>query len=333
MTFSRSLIALLVLALGLVAAPSRAAELRIAKQFGLRYLPLVVMRHDKLIEHHAAAAGVDALGVQWVRVSGGAAANDALLSGSADLVTAGLGPLLTIWDRTRGNLDVRALGSLDASVILLNTNNPAVRSIRDFGPKDRIALPAVKVSHQAVLLQMAAEQAFGPGEAHRLDPLTVSLAHPDALTALLSHHSEITAHFGNAPFMFRALEDPRVRTVLSSADVLGGPATVTSLYTTGKFRAGQPKLYRAVFTALTEAHRLIEADPARVARIYVEDEEPKADPAAILALLTRPETRFSLAPLNTEKFADFMARTGALRQRPAGWRDYFFPDLHDAPGS
>jgi NitT/TauT family transport system substrate-binding protein len=217
--------------------------------------------------------------------------------------------------------------------LYLTTINPNVKTIKDFTDNDRIALPAVKVSHQAVLLQMAAEQAFGPGEHQRLDALTVSLAHPDALIALLSGHSEITGHFGNAPFMFRALEDPRVRTILSSADVLGGPATVTSLYTTGKFRAGQPKLYRAVFAALAEAHRLIEADPARVARIYVEDEEPKTDPAAIQALLARPETRFSLAPLNTEKFADFMVRTGALRHRPASWRDYFFPDLHGYPGS
>ena len=58
-----------------------------------------------------------------------------------------------------------------------------------------------------------------------LDALTVSLSHPDAQVALLSGASEITAHFSSPPFQYQQLEKPGIRTVLSSYDVLGGPAT------------------------------------------------------------------------------------------------------------
>lgn len=183
------------------AAPAPASaqavqEVRIARQFGLTYLPLLVARHRRLVEGHAAALGVPGLKVSWPQLGGGAAANDALLSGNADFVSAGLGPLLVIWDKTRGSLDVRGVAALDASALHLNTNNPQVRTLRDLSEKDRIALPAARVSHQAVILQIAAEQLFGPGQHARLDPLTVTMAHPDATTALLSG-TEITAHFGN----------------------------------------------------------------------------------------------------------------------------------------
>ena len=41
-------------------------------------------------------------------LSGGSAVNDALLSGAVDIAGAGVGPLLTIWDRTRGKQNVKA---------------------------------------------------------------------------------------------------------------------------------------------------------------------------------------------------------------------------------
>ena len=91
---------------------------------------------------------------------------------------------------------------------------------------EAIALPAVKVSIQAVTLQMAAEKAFGEGQQGKLDALTVSLSHPDAQVALLSGASEITAHFGSPPFQYQQLEKPGIRTVLNSYDVAGGRHTL-----------------------------------------------------------------------------------------------------------
>jgi NitT/TauT family transport system substrate-binding protein len=315
------------------AAAAEPSEIRVAQQFGLPYLPLVIAKHQRLIEKNAAAAGLKDLAVTWVRLGGGAAANDALLSGSADFAGAGIAPVLIIHDRTRANLDVRAVAGLDASSAYLNTINPAVKSLRDFGDKDRIAVPSIKVSIQAVWLQIAAEKLWGPGQEGRLDRLTVALPHPEATAALLSGKSEVTAHFATAPFSFRQLADPKVRKVTTSEEILGGPASNTFVFTTSKFRTANPKAYRAVFDAVREAQDLIARDPAAAARIFADEEQGGKNVEDVLKILADPATRYSLAPLNTYKIADFLARTGTLKAKPASWKDYTFPELHGLAGS
>jgi len=317
------------------AAPLRAeiSEVRIAQQFGLTYLPLIVARSEKLIEKRAEAAGLSGLKVSWVRLGGGASMNEALLTGSVEFASAGLGPLLTLWDKTRGNLGVRGVIALDASAVFLNVNRPDLKTIADLKDTDRIGLPTVKISHQAILLQMAAEKAFGTAQFDRLDKLTVTLAHPDAYAALVSGKTEITGHFGNAPFIYQELEKPGIHKLLSSEDVIGGLGTVTSIFTTAKVRGDNPKVYRAVFDAMRDAQDLIEKDKARAARIYIEEEKGPLNAGEIQKLLELPSARYSSAPLNTEKFADFMVRTGALKTKPDSWRDYYFPELHELQGS
>src|SRR5437764_1978754 len=167
-----------VVALCITAARAEMAEINVAQQYGISYLPLMLMEEKKLIEKHAKAGGVD-VKVGWAKFAGGNVMNDALLSGSLHFASGGVAPLVTLWARTRGNLDVKGVGALNSMPLYLNTRNPAVKTIKDFTDKDRIALPAVKVSIQAVTLQMAAEQAFGAGQQYRLDPLTVTLSHPD----------------------------------------------------------------------------------------------------------------------------------------------------------
>src|SRR3546814_5452932 len=125
-----------------------------------------------------------------------------------------------LWARTRGNLNVKAVSAINAMPLYLNSRDPKVKSIKDLTDKDRIALPAVRVSIQAVTLQMAAEQAFGKGQQNRLDKLTVSLSHPDGMTALLSGSSEITAHFTSPPFQDFELKQPGIHRILSSYEVL-----------------------------------------------------------------------------------------------------------------
>lgn len=332
---SGSLLTALLSAATLFAAPALAEvkEVRIAQQFGLTYLPLIIAQSEKLIEKEAEKAGIGPLKVEWARLSGGAAANDALISGSVDYVSAGMSPLLVLWDKTRGNANVKAVAALDASALFLNTTNPKVQSIADFTDADRIALPAVKVSHQAVLLQMAAEKLWGAGQQTRLDKLTVALPHPEATAALLAGRTEITAHFANSPFQYIQLRDPKIRRVLSSEDVLGGPSTVTSVYTSSKFRDANPKVNAALLAALRQAQDLIARDKPRAAAIFVAAEKSALSEVEVLGILNDPATRYSLSPINSHKFADFMFRTGLLKAKPESWRDYYFSDIHDQPGS
>ncbi len=265
-----SLRAALVAAIGLLASPLHAemAEIKVAQQYGISYLPLMLMEEQKLIEKHAKAAGVD-VKVDWARFAGGNVMNDALLSGGLQFASGGVGPLVTLWSRTKGNLDVKAVSAINSMPLYLNTRNPDVKTIKDFTEKDKIALPAVKVSIQAVTLQMAAEKAFGAGQQNKLDALTVSMSHPDAQVALLSGASEITAHFGSPPFQYQQLEKPGIHTVLTSYDVLGGPATFNVVWTTSKFRSENPKLYDAFVKALDEAIALINKDKQAAAEAYL----------------------------------------------------------------
>src|SRR5438477_3174617 len=226
-------VALAILAcVALVSLPARAemAEIAVAQQYGIGYLPLMLMEEKKLIEKHAKAVGVD-VKVGWAKFAGGNVMNDALLSGSLQFASGGVGPFVTLWARTRGNLDVRGVAALNSMPLHLVTRNPNVKTIKDFRDSDRIALPAVKVSVQAVLLQMAAEQAFGPGQQNRLDALTVTVAHPDAMQALLSGQSEIDAHFGSPPFQYQEIAKGGTHVVPNSYDVLGGPATFNVVWT------------------------------------------------------------------------------------------------------
>ena len=83
---------------------------------------------------------------------------------------------MVIWDKTFGNYKVKGIGAYTAMPLFLLVRDPKIQSIADFTEKDRIALPGVQSSSHAVILEMEAERVFGPGNARKLDPLTVSPA-------------------------------------------------------------------------------------------------------------------------------------------------------------
>ena len=313
-------------------ARAEMSEIKVAQQYGISYLPLMLMEEQKLIEKHAKAAGID-VQVGWAKFAGGNVMNDALLSGSLQFASGGVGPFVTLWSRTKGNLDVKAVSAINSMPLLLNTSNPAVRSIKDFTAKDRIALPAVKVSIQAVTLQMAAEQAFGEGQQNKLDSLTVTLSHPDAMTALLSGKSEITAHFGSPPFQEQEVGKAGVHTVLNSYEVLGCPATFNVVWTTSKFRSENPKLYQAFVAALDEATAQINRDKRAAAEAYLRISKDRDSLDNIVRMLNDPQIVYTTTPQNVMKYVAFMAKTGAIKVKPDDWKELFFPNAHGLPGS
>ncbi|ONN66325.1 ABC transporter substrate-binding protein [Herbaspirillum sp. VT-16-41] len=324
------------LALTLSAAPLLAraeGQLRIAEQFGIVYLLLNVAQDQQLIEKHGKAAGVD-IKVEWLKLSGGSAVNDALLSGSVDIAGAGVGPLLTIWDRTHGRQNVRGVASLGNFPYYLVSNNPKVKTIADFGDKDRIAVPAVGVSVQSRVLQLASAKLWGDAQYNRLDKLSIAVPHPDATAAIISGGTEITGHFGNPPFQEQELPgNPNAHIVLKSYDVLGGPSSATVLYATEKFRKDNPKTYGAFLGALEEAARFITANPEKAADIYLKVNKGNTDRKLLLQIITNPEVQFKIAPQNTYGLAEFMHRVGAIKNKPASVKDYFFDDAHIQGGS
>ena len=313
-------------------AEAQVKTVRLAKQFGISYLPLTIMEDKKLLEEQAQKLGVE-VRTEWLQLSAGSPMNEALISGNLDFASGGVGPLLTIWSRTRANLKVKGVAAINSMPIWLTTINPDVKTIKDFTEKDRIALPAVKVSIQAVTLQMAAEQAFGPGQHGRLDTLTVSMSHPDGMAAMMSGRSEVTGHFTSAPFQYQELADPRVRKVVDSYEVLGGPHTFNVVWASTRFRDENPKIVEAFVAALDEAVKFINANRKEAAEIWVRAENSRMPAAEAERIIRLPENEWTMTPKKVMAYADFMSRNGLIPARPESWKDLFFPEVHGLPGS
>src|SRR5215475_12348857 len=169
MTHAFRILACAFLATAVLAGSAKAevSEVSIAQQYGVSFLPLMLMEKNQLIEKHAAAAGLAGLKVSWAKVAGPSAMNDGLISGALHFAAQGAPSLITLWDKTRGQ--IKGVSAMTTYPLYLVTRNPAVKSIKDFSDRDKIAVPSVKISTQAIMLQMAAATAFGEKEYARLD--------------------------------------------------------------------------------------------------------------------------------------------------------------------
>ncbi|MFZ4807889.1 MAG: ABC transporter substrate-binding protein [Hyphomicrobiaceae bacterium] len=323
----------LVVALGLVAAgtlqgPAAHAEattLRAAMQYGLGYVQYMIMQEQKLVEKHAKAAGLGDITVEWNQFRSSDVMNDALISGNVDFVSLGVPGLVTIWDRTKGNMDVKGAAGLNSMPLALMVRDE-IKTLADFKDGHKIAVPAVRVSNQAILLQMAAEKQWGAGNHTKLDPLTVSMRHPDATIAMITGNKDVTANFSSVPFQQRQAKTPGVRRLMTSTDILGGAFSFNVVATTAKFRSENPKLYKAYLDALAEATTIVNADKKLAADIYLRVSKEKTPVEEILELLNDKEHQFTTKVSAIEPMVQFMARTGNMKNKPSSAKDLLFPE-------
>ncbi|RTL50722.1 MAG: ABC transporter substrate-binding protein [Bradyrhizobiaceae bacterium] len=326
------LTAALALNLGIASARAEVSEVTIAKQYGLLFLPLIIMEQTGMVEKQAEKAGIPNLQVRWQRMTGGSAMNDALISGSLNFASGGVPPFLILWAKTQGKMDVRAVAAMDSLPIYLNTRDPKVKTIKDLTDGNRIAMPAATISIQAIMLQMAAAKEWGKDQAQRLDKLGVTLAHPEAMAAMLSNAGGIDSHFASPPYNYQELTKPGIHKVLDSYDIIG-PATCEVVWTTAAFRRDNPKVYKVFLDAFQEAIDLINKDKRQAAEIYVKSTNGKESIEDTLAILNDPHSEYTTTPKNIMKYADFMSDIGLIKTKPNNWQDLFFPEIHSLPGS
>jgi NitT/TauT family transport system substrate-binding protein len=318
----------LALALTLIALlPARADvnEIKLGKQYGLPYIQLIVMEDQKLIEKHAKAQGLGDIKVQWATLGGPAQINDGIISGAIDVGAVGLPNLITLWEKTRSNVKVRAIAGLNFMPLILLTRDPKIKSLKDYGEKDRIALPSVKISMQAILLEMAAAKEFGEANYEKLDPLTVSMGHPDAFAALNSG-TEVQSHFSSLPFQNRQLKMPGYHQVVSSYDIIG-PHSVSAISMTTKFHDANPKLVAALLGAMKEATAWINSDKQAAAETYLRVTKDKMPLDEFVAMLNDPNIVITIEPKGADKISEFLAKVGRVKAKPDNWKDYYFGDL------
>lgn len=335
MRCSRRGLAACLLALALAAGafrPASAMTLKLAGEYGISYLPLTVIETQHLLEKYGRQQGLD-ISTRWLKFTGGAAMDEALIAGDLNIAVGGVAPMVLLWARTRDNLRVHAIAALNSMPLYLNTIDANVHAIKDFKSTDRIAMPAAGVSIQAITLMMAAAKEFGPDQARKLNPLTVSMSHPDGMAALLARKAGITAHFTSPPYMFEELTKPGVHRVLDSYDVLGGPATFNVVFASGRFMAKHPKIGPIVIAALKEADQFIIAHPKDAAQIYMHSTRTSLTESELVKMIKNPEVKWTIVPERTMQYARFMAKIGMIKTPPTGWKELFFSTMDGEPGS
>lgn len=324
----------LALTVAMPAARAEVKEISISKGYGILYLPLIVMEDQKFLEKEAQKAGLGDVKVKWVLLDGGNVINDAMMAGTLNFAGTGAPGFITLWSKARGipNVEVVGISALSATSLYLNTNNPNIKSLADFKSTDKIALPGIKTSLSAVVLQMLAAKQFGLENFAKLDPITVSLPHPEALAALTSGKTEVTAHFTSPPFSYLELADPHIHRVVNSVEVIGN-LTMDVVYAPRKFVDANPKMAEAMVAALDAADEFIRTRKADAAEIFSRTSKTKVAKEEILKILDDPDTQFSTTPSKIMNFVEFMHRAGTIKVAPAKWSDMFIPQFAGRSGS
>jgi NitT/TauT family transport system substrate-binding protein len=209
--------------------------------------------------------------------------------------------------------------------LILLTRDPKIKTLKDYGEKDRIAVPSVKISMQAILLEMAVAKEFGQANYEKLDPLTVSMGHPDAFAALNSG-TEVQSHFSSAPFQNRQLKMPGYHQVVSSYDIIG-PHSVSCISMTTKFHDDNPKVVAALLGAMREATAWIKGDKKAAAEAYLRVTKDKMPLDEFVAMLNDPNIVITIVPKGADKISEFLAKVGRVKAKPDRWQDYYFGDV------
>jgi NitT/TauT family transport system substrate-binding protein len=306
------------------AARAEVGEVVIAQQYGVSFIPLMVMERDQILEKHAKAAGVTVT-VNWAKVAGPSVMNDGLLSNTIHFAAQGAPSLITLWDKTRGK--IKGVAAMTTYPLYLVTRNPKVKTIKDFGPEDKIAVPSVKISTQAIMLQMAAAEAYGQENYQKLDDLTISLAHPDAAMALTNNTAGVNAHFATSPFYEQIIKLPDAHLITTSYKILGGPGTAIVMTASAQFREANPKVFKAFIAALGEAIDVTNKDKRAAAQLYLKvANDRKSTVDEIVAMISDKDYAYTLQPQKVFKTALFMAKIGSIKQTPKALTDLFFPE-------
>jgi len=318
-------------AFGLAAALTTfafATPLPIGIGFGVGFLPTFILEQQKLIEKHAKAAGLD-IEPTYQRFSGSGAMQDAILSGSVDLGVYGVPALLIAWDKAKGTANqIFGICGVNSSPLVLVTNKPDAKSLKDLGPGDKISMPAI-VSPQMYVLQILSEKTFGEGQKDKLKTQVVALPHPESIGAILSGISEVKAYFSTPPFTQIALDSGKAHKLASSEDAFGGRSSFLVLGGTKKWIDANPKLIPVLVAAFQEAADYIRKDPKGAAEIYLKVEPSKMlDEPKVEAMLKSTPDDFGTEVHAVKAYADFMGRTGGLKNVPASWSDVF-PAIKD----
>ena len=272
--------------------------LTIADQYGIAYLPIQIVKQEKLIEKRLPDTRI-----RWEKMGNAAAIREAMIAEKLDVGFMGIPPFLIGYDR---GMDWRIFTGLSEAPLGLVTLGEDILSIDDIGSEDRIALPQPG-SIQHILLSMAAERRFGNPE--RFDSQLVTLSHPDGMQALLAGR-EITAHFTSPPFLFEELEQEGARLILTGEEAFQGDFSFIIGAARRGFLSENRETVEALIESIEEAIALIREDSAAAADMAAEAYGITQE--TLRFYMEYPGMIFSTEVKGVEKFISFMKKSGYI---------------------
>ncbi len=275
-------------------------RLRIGYQFGLVYAPLLVLKEFGLIKRYAPDAVVE-----YTRVGSGSVVRDQMIAKQLDIGILGPPPFQIGWQ----HLNWKYLCGTGIFPYKLVTWKENIRSLKDFKPDDKIAIPGPG-SLQHILLAMAAKKELG--DARALDKNLVSLPHPDATASMLAKNPSVAAHFANVPFLFTELDAPHIHAVLDGFDAFGGPFMSPLAFAAPDFLDTNPLGVAVFLAAYNEAMAMLSLDPAKAANALAK--EFKQTPEVMLRWLTWPGISYTSLPYGIMGWHEFMAESGYVKK-------------------
>lgn len=274
-----------------------ASSIIIAEQYGLAYAPLQIMKEKKFLE--TISPGTE---VHWVRLANTAAIREAVLSGDLDAGFLGIPPFLLARDK---KMPWKIATGLSRAPLGLVVNDASIRTLEDFTPQTRLALPQPG-SIQHILLCMALEKQTGDYAA--LDSVLVSMKHPDGMNALLS--DAVEGHFSSPPYIFQEEDQEGFSLLLSGEEAMGGSFSFIVGMVTEDFYQSHPELYSDYLKALKMSVDFI--NNQRDESLEILSEVYDMDSEILRDYLSRPGMVFETEIHGLQQFIDFMEARGMI---------------------
>lgn len=295
------------------APPQGPVKVRIGYQFGLVYAPILLMKELDLLKKYSTSVSGE-----FSRVASGAAIRDQVIAKQLDVGVLGPPPFLTGWQYLQWKYVV-GTGIFPYQLV---TWRPDIKSLKDFKPEDKIAVPGPS-SLQSILLSMGAKKYLGNAKA--LDANVISLPHPEAAAAMLSKNPTIAAHFANIPLLFKELEASYIHVVLDGFDAFGGKFMSPLAFAAPHFAENNPGALATFIGAYNDAVALINMDPAGAAKVLAPG--VKESPETVQRWLRWPGITYTSLPYGAMGWHDFMASAGMLKKTPTSLADLCHPQM------
>lgn len=278
--------------------PFSGVTIRLAKQYGMQYATGYIVEKMNLLEKYLPGAKIE-----WSSFGGGAAITEALISGHLDVGFMGMPPAVIAIDK---GADLKIASGVCVPPFDLMVKEERLKSIADFTPQDKIAIPGIS-STQHILLSIAARDKLN--KARDFDSNMVAMANPDAYSSLVSG-TEIVGHFTTMPFLEQEARQG-FRSILSGKEAYGDASIVC--VTTSKFHSNSA-VYAGLMGALSEAVDLLNKQDPKVLEIIAEVEKITIEDAK--AFLNWHGTNYTTNIYGLMGIANYMYEVGYIKNKP-----------------